>query len=280
MKPSVHLSEGFGFAANGGISDPKKTQMTGEMAKRATSRKRKRDPVRKALTRETSWFRGVVQRVVRWVTRAILLVVALGVAWVALYAVVPVPRTPYMISEGWRLNGVERDWVPIEEISPHLQRAVVAAEDANFCLHWGFDMNAIRDAIADGGSRGASTISQQTVKNTFLWHGRSWLRKALEATITPVMELIWPKRRVLEVYLNVAEFDEGIFGAEAAARHYFGVTAADLTPTQAARLAAILPSPQTRSASDPSNATRRRAASILDGAATIRADGRDACFAN
>jgi monofunctional biosynthetic peptidoglycan transglycosylase len=106
----------------------------------------------------------------------------------------------------------------VNDISDHLQRAAVAAEDANFCLHWGFDMAAIRDAIDAGAARGGSTISQQTVKNAFLWHGRSWLRKALEAAITPVMEAIWPKRRVLEVYLNVAEFDEGVFGAEAAAR--------------------------------------------------------------
>ena len=109
----------------------------------------------------------------------------------------------------------------------------MAAEDANFCLHWGFDMSAIRDAIADGAARGGSTISQQTVKNAFLWHGRSWVRKALEAAITPVMELIWPKRRVLEVYLNVAEFAPGVFGAEAAAQHHFGVSAADLTERQA-----------------------------------------------
>ena len=178
------------------------------------------------------------------------------------------------------MGGVDHDWVPIEDVSIHLQRAVVAAEDANFCLHWGFDMVAIRDAIADGGTRGASTISQQTVKNTFLWHGRSWLRKALEAMITPVMELVWSKRRVLEVYLNVAEFGEGVFGAEAAARHHFGVTAADLTGRQAALLAAVLPNPRERDPSAPSGFVDRRANAITDGAATIAADGRDGCFAN
>jgi membrane peptidoglycan carboxypeptidase len=124
----------------------------------------------------------------------------------------------YILSERIRLGSVERDWTPIDDISDHLQRAVVAAEDANFCLHWGFDMAAIRAAIDAGAARGGSTISQQTVKNAFLWHGRSWLRKALEAAITPLMEAIWSKRRILEVYLNVAEFDEGIFGAQAAAR--------------------------------------------------------------
>mgnify|MGYP001774383425 CR=1 FL=1 len=185
-----------------------------------------------------------------------------------------------MIGESRRLGGIERDWVPIEEISIHLQRAAVAAEDANFCRHWGFDMAAIRDAIADGAQRGGSTISQQTVKNAFLWHGRTWVRKALEAAITPVMELIWSKSRVLEVYLNVAEFDEGVFGAEAAARHHFGVSAADLTVRQASLLAAVLPSPQTRDAGAPSGFVDQRARSIAAGAATIAADGRDGCFAN
>ncbi len=201
--------------------------------------------------------------------------------WILLYAVMPVPTTIYMQQERARLGQpLQREWVPMEDISPHLARSAVAAEDANFCLHWGFDMSAIRDAIADGASRGGSTISQQTVKNAFLWHGRSWVRKALEAAITPVMELIWPKRRVLEVYLNVAEFAPGVFGAEAAAQHHFGVSAADLTARQASLLAAVLPNPQERNASAPSGFVDRRARSIASGAATIRADGRADCFAN
>jgi monofunctional biosynthetic peptidoglycan transglycosylase len=159
-----------------------------------------------------------------------------------------------------------------------MARSAVAAEDANYCLHWGFDMAAIREAIDRGGTRGASTIPQQVVKNVYLWHGRSWLRKALEAGLTPAVELVWSKRRILEVYLNVAEFDRGVFGVEAAARHYFGVGASELTPVQAARLAAILPDPKGRSASDPSPFVRQRAASILDGAETIRVDGRADCF--
>jgi monofunctional biosynthetic peptidoglycan transglycosylase len=216
----------------------------------------------------------------RWLFRGALGLGAAMLVWILAYAVVPVPTTIYMLQERARVGPLQRDWVPMEEISPHLARAAVAAEDANFCLHWGFDMAAIRDAIADGSARGGSTISQQTVKNAFLWHGRSWLRKALEAAITPVVELIWPKRRVLEVYLNVAEFAPGVFGAEAAARHHFGVSAADLTERQAALLAAVLPNPQERNASAPSDLVARRARSIADGAATIRADGRDACFAN
>ena len=217
-------------------------------------------------------------RLVRLVLAGLVAVVGL---WVLAYSVLPVPVTAYMISERLRTGEpLDRDWTAIEEISPHLLRAAVAAEDANFCLHWGFDMDAIRDAIADGARRGGSTISQQTVKNVFLWHGRSWGRKALEALITPVMELVWSKRRVLEVYLNVAEFDEGVFGAEAAALHYFGVPAADLTASQAARLAAVLPNPQGRSASNPSAAVAARATAIAAGAATIAVDGRDDCFAN
>ena len=166
----------------------------------------------------------------------------------------------------------------MSRIAPVMARAAVAAEDANFCLHWGFDMGAIRSAIAEGAGRGASTISQQVVKNVYLWHGRNWGRKALEAAITPLVEAAWPKRRILEVYLNQAEFAEGVFGVEAAARHHFGVGADALSAGQAARLAAVLPDPKRRSAAQPSAALRKRAAAIGDGAATIARDGRAACF--
>ncbi len=194
------------------------------------------------------------------------------------FAFVNPPTTPYMFSEGRRVGGVAQEWVAIEDIAPVMARSVVAAEDANFCLHWGLDVNAIRAALDEGGARGGSTITQQVVKNVYLWQGRSWLRKALEAGMTPVVEAVWSKQRILEVYLNVAEFDEGVFGIEAAAVHYFGVRAADLSAVQAARLAAILPDPKGRSASQPSRYVRNRAAGIVDGAATILADGRAACF--
>ena len=139
-------------------------------------------------------------------------------------------------------------------------------------------VGATRAAIEEGGNRGASTLTQQTVKNVWLWQGRSWPRKALEALFTPVVEAIWSKRRILEIYLNVAEFDTGVFGIEAAAQHHFGVSAADLSAQQAALLAAVLPNPKERQAVNPSSATQRRARAIADGAATIRADGRAACF--
>ncbi len=213
-----------------------------------------------------------------WLRRGVLGLVAFVLGLVLLFAVVNPPRGFYMIAEGQRHGGIERSWVPRDRISPNMMRAAVAAEDANFCLHWGFDMGEIRRALDAGSGRGASTISQQTVKNVFLWHGRSWPRKAMEALLTPVVELVWSKRRILEVYLNVAEFDTGVFGVEAAARHYFGTSAADLTMQQAARLAAILPDPKGRSASRPSAFVQRRAAAIAQGAATIQADGRDRCF--
>lgn len=191
---------------------------------------------------------------------------------------VPPVTTPYMFSESRKLGGVSYDWVALDDMAPVMARSVVAAEDANFCGHWGFDMTAIRQVIEEGGTRGASTLSQQTVKNLYLWHGRNYTRKALEALLTPALEAAWPKRRIIEVYLNIAEFDTGVFGVKAAAQHYFGKAPADLSDTEAARLAAILPSPKTRSASKPSDFVRRRTRSIMDGAATIRRDGRAACF--
>ncbi|SFG97111.1 monofunctional biosynthetic peptidoglycan transglycosylase [Palleronia marisminoris] len=218
------------------------------------------------------------QRVRRWLWRGALGLVAFALAAVGLYVVVNPPTTPYMISESRRLGGVDHEWTSLDEIAPEMARSVVAAEDARFCQHWGFDVAAIRAAIDAGGARGASTISQQVVKNVYLWQGRSWPRKALEASLTPLVEAFWSKRRIVEVYLNVAEFGEGVFGIDAAAREAFGVSPSELTPTQAARLAAVLPNPKERSAADPTDALRRRAAQIMDGAATIARDGRADCF--
>jgi monofunctional biosynthetic peptidoglycan transglycosylase len=208
----------------------------------------------------------------------VLFVIAAALSLIALLGAVNPPTTPYLLSESRRLGGVDQTWVPLGAIAPIMARSVVAAEDAGFCTHWGLDIAAIRAAMEEGGSRGASTISQQVAKNVFLWQGRSWARKALEAAITPAMEAVWSKRRILEVYLNVAEFAEGVFGVEAAARHHFGVQASELTDTQAALLAAILPAPKSRDPADPSEELQRRAASIRDGAATIARDGRAACF--
>ena len=219
-----------------------------------------------------------LRRVLGWLARLGLGILAAYLALIVVFDMVNPPTTFTIWSEGRRLDHVDQEWTPIEDIAPVMLRSVVAAEDANFCNHWGFDMGAIRQAIDAGGNRGASTISQQVVKNVFLWQGRSWPRKALEAVLTPMAEAVWTKRRMLEIYLNVAEFSEGVFGVNAAAFHYFRTTPEKLTPRQASLLAAVLPDPKGRSASRPSGFVSRRAKSIADGAETIRVDGRAACF--
>ncbi len=231
----------------------------------------KKPAAKRAPFRPHRWIR-------RWVLRAVALAFLLTAFAVILFAIFNPPQTFYMRQERARLGEIDHVWVRMEHIAPVMARSAVAAEDANFCQHWGFDVAAIKAAMAAGGSRGASTISQQVVKNVYLWHGRTWSRKLLEAAITPLVESVWSKRRILEVYLNIAEFDEGVFGVEAAARHYFGVGPGELTPTQAARLAMVLPNPKQRSASQPTPGLRRRSGAILDGAATIDRDGRAECF--
>lgn len=218
------------------------------------------------------------RRVRRIVWRSVAGIFLVLIVAVLLGRIVNPPTTAYMLGEKRRLGGIDHEWVAMGEIAPVMARAIVAAEDANFCQHWGFDLKAIKLAIAEGSNRGASTLSQQTVKNVYLWHGRTWIRKALEAGITPMVEAVWPKRRILEVYLNVAEFDEGVFGIEAASRHYFKVGPEALTARQASQLAAVLPSPKTRSAARPTAYLKKRAAQIRAGAATIQADGRADCF--
>ncbi|MEM1360743.1 MAG: monofunctional biosynthetic peptidoglycan transglycosylase [Pseudomonadota bacterium] len=221
---------------------------------------------------------GVFVRLRRWAGRFVLGLGIVLIGVMGLYAVAPVPTTPYQIGERMRLGGVSFDWVPMDQIAPVMARSAVAAEDANFCAHWGFDIAALREAIEGGMRRGGSTIDQQTVKNVFLWQGRSWPRKAMETLLTPLSEIVWTKRRILTLYLNVIEFGEGVFGVEAAAQHHFGVSASELSPRQAALLAAILPAPKDRSAARPSRFVTQRAAAIRDGAETIRRDGRDDCF--
>ena len=246
------------------------------MAKTSSTR-RKPTKSRKAAAKRPL-PRLTLRGLLRWTGRGVVGVVAVFLLLVILGIFMNPRLTPYLIAEGWRQGGVDRVWVPIEDMAPEMARSVVASEDANFCEHWGFDMKAIRAAMNEGAGRGASTISQQVTKNVFLWHGRSWPRKALEALMTPVVELFWSKRRILEVYMNVAETGKGIFGVEAAAQHYFGVSAAKLSPPQAALIAAALPDPKGRNPARPSGYLRGRARAILDGAATIRADGRAACF--
>lgn len=227
---------------------------------------------------EQSLLRRQWMRLRRWLRRTAVWAVSLTIFAVLIFTIVNPPITWTMLGEKRRLGQIDREWVAIDEVAPVFLRSVVAAEDANFCQHWGFDLKAIRAALDEGGSRGASTISQQTVKNVYLWQKRSWFRKAVEALMTPLIEIAWTKRRILEVYVNVAEFDEGVFGVEAASRHYFGVSPEALNALQAARLAAVLPSPKKRSASKPSSLVRKRTAAIMDGAETVKKDGRSLCF--
>jgi len=166
------------------------------------------------------------------------------------------PITPVMLVEKLKGNTLRRDWVPLEDMSRQLPLAVIASEDGGFCLHWGVDWGAVRDAVKEGGGlgglRGASTIPMQTAKNLYLWNGRSYVRKALEAPLAYVMSLLWPKQRMMEVYLNVAQFGPGIFGAEAASRYYFQKSASGLTRHEAVLLAAALPNPRWRNPARPS----------------------------
>ena len=183
------------------------------MAKAAKKPKKKTKPAQKtAPKRSIFWWIGVLPILaVRWGWRLFVAAVVFVVCVVVLYAFVNPPATIYIMTESWRLEDTRREWRDFETISPNMAHAIVAAEDANFCNHWGFDMAAIRDALAEGGGRGASTISQQTVKNVFLWHGRNWTRKAMEAAITPVMEAVWTKRRILEGCINFCYFYYCIF---------------------------------------------------------------------
>lgn len=212
------------------------------------------------------------------------LVVAIGFAplvGAAIYRVAPPPGTFTMLERSLGGRTVRHDWTPLEAISPHLVRAVIAAEDSRYCQHAGIDVEAIREAAQDnkrgGKRRGGSTISQQTAKNVFLWNGGGYARKGLEAWFTLVSETVWGKRRTMELYLNVAEWGDGLFGAEAAARARFGKGARDLTKQEAALLAAVLPSPNKWRAVNPGPYVRGRAATIRKRMEVVRRDGLARC---
>jgi monofunctional biosynthetic peptidoglycan transglycosylase len=209
----------------------------------------------------------MLRRLGRLVFLGIAALIAVSVLAVVLYRVVPPPVTPLMLirlAEGY---GIDKDWRPLSQISPHLVRAVMAGEDAKFCQHRGFDWAAIDDAwrryeSGRGKLRGASTISMQTAKNVFLWPGRDWVRKGFEAYFTVLIEFLWGKHRIIEMYLNVIELGPGIYGAEAASRTYFHKPAAALTEAEAARLAAILPDPLKWSPARPDRTVQGHAAFI------------------
>lgn len=211
----------------------------------------------------------MLRALVRLLFLLLTCLLAFSVLWVLLLRWVPPPFTALMIErkvEAWsegRALDLQRQWRPWEALPSDLKLAVIAAEDQKFADHWGFDVAAIRAALAHNAQgkslRGASTLSQQVAKNLFLWSGRSWARKGLEAWFTLLVELLWPKERILAVYLNSVEWGDGLFGAEAAARHHFGIGAERLSNRQAALLAAVLPNPREWSAGRPSAYVQSRA---------------------
>lgn len=217
----------------------------------------------------------------RIIAKVIVGFVGISLGLTLLYRFVPPPVTVTMISDG---NGITKDWEPLSRIDRNMVAAAIGGEDGKFCTHNGFDTDAIEKAFernaAGGRLRGGSTISQQTAKNVFLWQGDGWtryLRKGLEVWFTFLIEHLWDKRRIMEVYLNVAETGIGTYGVEAGAQRYWGISAARLTPLQAARMAAALPSPKTRSVKNPSGFTRRYGNTIAARIATVKREGFDAC---
>lgn len=220
-------------------------------------------------------------RVLRILAKIAVWFVGLSLALVILFRFVPPPVTATMLLDE---NGVTKDWESLSNIDRNLVTAVIAGEDGKFCQHNGFDTEAIEQAIeknARGGRiRGGSTISQQTAKNVFLWQGGGYVRKGLEAWFTFLIEHLWGKRRIMEVYLNVAETGIGTYGAEAGAQRYFNKSAAHLSQLEAARMAAALPLPKKRSVTNPSGFTRRYGNTIAARMSVVRRDGLDACVYN
>ncbi|WP_395633066.1 monofunctional biosynthetic peptidoglycan transglycosylase [Flavobacterium sp.] len=215
----------------------------------------------------------MIKKILRWVKKAMLWFFAISILLVVVFKWVPIPYTPLMairaLENKWEGKDavLSHDWVPLEEISPNLQKAVIASEDGNFLNHHGFDFQAMQKAFKSNkkGKRikGGSTISQQTAKNVFLWQGRSYIRKGLEAYFTVLIELIWGKERIMEVYLNSIEMGKGVYGAEEASKHWYRKSAVNLTKREAAGIAAILPNPLKYKATNSSSYIERRKDKIL-----------------
>lgn len=216
-----------------------------------------------------------------WLWRIVLALFLFSILWVLAYRLVPPPITATMIGDLVAGRGLNKDWMSLNEMDRDMVRAAIAAEDGKFCQHNGFDFEAIEDAMkrnASGGRiRGGSTISQQTAKNAFLWQGGGYVRKGVEAYFTFLIEQLWGKRRIMEVYLNIAETGIGTYGANAGAQRYFDHDASALSPTEAARIAAVLPLPKKRGAIAPKGFTRRYGNTISARIGQVRRDGLDAC---
>jgi monofunctional biosynthetic peptidoglycan transglycosylase len=225
--------------------------------------------------------RSVMGRIVSWIIKIILIFLIGSVLWVLAYRFVPPPITITMLGDVLAGRGLHKDWMSIHEIDRDMVRAAIAGEDSKFCTHNGFDFEAIEDAMqrnASGGRiRGGSTISQQTAKNAFLWQGGGYVRKGFEAWFTVLEEALWPKQRIMEVYLNLAETGIGTYGVNAGSQRYFGHDASAMSATEAARIAAVLPLPKKRGAVAPKGFTRRYGGTIAARIGVVGRQGLDAC---
>jgi monofunctional biosynthetic peptidoglycan transglycosylase len=223
----------------------------------------------------------MIGRVLGWVVKLILAFLIISVLWVLAYRFVNPPITITMTGDLVAGRGAHKDWMPIGQIDRDMVRGAIAAEDGKFCSHHGFDFEAIEDAMkrnASGGRiRGGSTISQQTAKNAFLWQGGGYARKGVEAWFTFLIEHLWGKRRIMEVYLNLAETGVGTYGVNAGSQRYFGHDADAMSATEAARIAAVLPLPKKRGAVAPQGFTRRYGNTIAARIPAVARDGLDAC---
>ena len=221
---------------------------------------------------------GRMRRILLFPFKLAFWFVAISLVWVAIYRFIPPPVTMTMLLDG---KGITKDWLPLSEIDSDMMRAVIGAEDSKFCSHYGFDTKAIEDAMrrnAMGGRiRGGSTISQQAAKNAFLWQGGGFFRKGLEAWFTVLIETIWGKHRIMEIYLNIAETGIGTYGVNAGAQRYFGHDASTLSRSEAARIAAVLPLPKKRAAIAPGGFTRRYGNSIQARIGAVANQGLDSC---
>jgi monofunctional glycosyltransferase len=225
-------------------------------------------------------MKKILKNIGRWLLKATLWFLALSILSVIIFKWVPIPWTPLMTTRAIEnmFNGEDmicsHDWEPIENISVNLQKAVIASEDATFLKHHGFDFNAIAKAMKSNEKgrklRGGSTISQQTAKNVFLWQGRSYIRKALEAYFTVLIEIIWGKERIMEVYLNSIEMGNGVYGAEAASKYWYRKNAVGLSKREAAGIAAILPNPRKFTATNSTDRINRKKQRIIVGMAAIK----------
>ncbi|MEP6785602.1 MAG: monofunctional biosynthetic peptidoglycan transglycosylase [Sphingomonadales bacterium] len=226
--------------------------------------------------------RSLPSRALWIVVRTLVYAVIGSILWVAAYRFVPPPITFTMMGDIVGGRSVTKDWMPLSKIDPNMARAAIAAEDAKFCSHHGFDTEAIEAAMArnarGGRIRGGSTISQQTAKNAFLWQGGGYFRKGLEAYFTLLIETIWGKRRIMEVYLNIAETGIATYGVNEGSKRYFGHDASRMSTTEAARMAAVLPLPKKREAVVPRGYTRRYGNAVAARTGVVLREGLDECL--